>query len=165
MGTVEGVTRGRLRILVVDEDSSVRVLMRDLLEDAGYWVAEAMNGQDALERETTLDPDLVLVDLMSPGRNGAAVVGELLSHGRTVVIVSCFIEVREALSLNATAFLSKPFKFADLLAVCRTALEDKSVSRVGVASGALLEPSATSEMMKQDRGSALLPGETRKERS
>jgi CheY-like chemotaxis protein len=110
------------RILIVEDEEDVRRFVRRMLEDAGYWVAEAENGHEALEREERLNPDLLLVDLMAPGRNGRAVVDELTSRGRMVVVVSCFVDEAIARRLGAVGFLRKPFKFAELLTVCERAL-------------------------------------------
>lgn len=63
-------------ILVVDDDASIRETLRDLLEDAGYTVAEARDGLLAMDYlRKAPDPVIVLLDLMMPRMDGAAVLG------------------------------------------------------------------------------------------
>ena len=62
-------------ILVVDDESSMRFLLRMILESAGYEVVEAPHGAAALERAKESPPDLVVTDLMMPVMNGASSSG------------------------------------------------------------------------------------------
>ena len=56
--------------LVIDDDFTVRLLVRQTLENAGIQVAEAEDGDQGLEELLRLDPDIVLLDVMMPGKNG-----------------------------------------------------------------------------------------------
>ena len=57
-------------ILIVDDDATIRLLMRDFLSDEIYTIEEAVNGNDALEHIKQHQPDLVLLDVNMPGING-----------------------------------------------------------------------------------------------
>ena len=67
-------------VLVVDDDATLRELLRRILEGAGYTVVEAENGRVALERLRTMVPGVILLDLMMPEMDGFEVVAELRRH-------------------------------------------------------------------------------------
>lgn len=72
-----------MRTLLIAEDNRLsRELIRDVLESADYRVIEARNGQEALERMAETIPDLVLLDLEMPVKDGFAVLGEIRRHPR-----------------------------------------------------------------------------------
>ena len=76
-------------VLVVDDDATLRELLRRILEGAGYTVVEAENGRIALERLRTMAPGVILLDLMMPEMDGFEVVAEMRRHEawRTIPIV------------------------------------------------------------------------------
>ena len=76
-------------VLVVDDDATLRELLRRILENAGYTVVEAENGRVALERLRTMAPGVILLDLMMPEMDGFEVVAEMRRHEawRTIPIV------------------------------------------------------------------------------
>jgi CheY-like chemotaxis protein len=74
---VLGKYRRDLPVLVVDDDASVRLLLRRILEGEGYTVVEAENGQAALVRMGEQVPGVILLDLMMPEMDGLAFVGAL----------------------------------------------------------------------------------------
>ena len=107
-------------ILVVDCDDGARTLIRSLLESAGFRVAEAGSGEDALTLAPALDPRLALVDVFLPTLSGYEVCHRLKTElGVPVVLVSR--TSREALDqvagllLGADGCVSKPFVPDDLL--------------------------------------------------
>lgn len=66
------------RILIVDDDPSIRLLLRRLLENHASWeVWEAANGPEAVEKTAQLAPDLVILDLAMPGMNGLQAAREI----------------------------------------------------------------------------------------
>jgi PAS domain S-box-containing protein len=67
-------------ILLVEDDPVTRKLMRQILEREGWIVAEAENGQLGLDRLTTIQPELILLDLMMPGLDGFDFIAELQNH-------------------------------------------------------------------------------------
>ena len=79
-------------ILVVDDESNMRFLIRMILEHAGYEVVEAAHGAAALERAKQSPPDLVVTDLMMPVMNGRELIERLRAEPETagipIVVVS-----------------------------------------------------------------------------
>jgi CheY-like chemotaxis protein len=112
-----GAGSKRATILLVEDEDSLRRVMKDLLEQEGYTICEARDGAEAFEQVDRHNPDLVLLDLNLPNVDGYTVLAKLRSHRRTerlpVVVLSARgdedNEVR-ALRLGATDFLTKPFR-------------------------------------------------------
>ena len=69
-------------VLIVDDDATIRMLARTSLEQSGFSVEEAADGDQGLEAYTLLQPDIVLLDVMMPGKDGFAVCHELRSMPR-----------------------------------------------------------------------------------
>lgn len=107
------------RILVVDDDPSVRFLLRLILESAGYRVTEAQNGIAALIRIKEEVPDLVVTDMMMPMMDGGALIKHLRSEpssdGLRILAVTANPRAREV-AAGADAVLAKPFDRSELLA-------------------------------------------------
>jgi len=108
------------KVLVVDDSALSRRTLRQILEPAGYEVAEAEDGLSALERYFLDKPDIVFLDLVMKGMYGLDVLTKLreLDAEAKVIIVSADIQtsshelVEEA---GAKAFVNKPFDRADIL--------------------------------------------------
>jgi DNA-binding response OmpR family regulator len=115
----EGVgagTRGATVLLVEDEES-LRKVMRDLLERDGYTVAEAADGVQALDAVDRHAPDVILLDLNLPGLDGYSVLQQLRSRAATsripvIVLTAKGDEDNEVrvFQLGADDFLTKPFR-------------------------------------------------------
>lgn len=106
-----------IKILIVDEDPSIRFLLRAILEGEGYSVLEAGNGQAALNAITSEAlPDIVMTDLMMPVMTGAELIVRLRSQARTakipIVVVSSNAKAVENLTVDA--IITKPFSAASL---------------------------------------------------
>jgi CheY-like chemotaxis protein len=98
-------------ILVVDDESSMRFLLRMILESAGYEVVEAPHGATALERAKESPPDLVVTDLMMPVMNGRDLVGRLRADPETARIPILLISANPHADEAAVedAIVGKPF--------------------------------------------------------
>lgn len=111
------------RILVVDDDESIRQIVRLCLTDEGYEVFEASNGVDALEMLPDCQPDLILLDLRMPVMDGWEFARRYrLGPGPHVPIVAFIAALNaqlECADLEATSILPKPFDLDDLLAIVR----------------------------------------------
>ncbi|HRP09113.1 MAG TPA: response regulator, partial [Gemmatimonadales bacterium] len=107
----------RATVLLVEDEDTLRRVMRDLLEQEGYLVHEAGDGAEALEMVDRFAPDAVLLDLNLPNVDGYTVLAQLRSREATrnlpILVVSARgdedNEVR-VLRLGATDFLTKPFR-------------------------------------------------------
>ena len=109
----------RKRILVVDDDPSIRFLLRLIFESAGYQVTEAQHGLAALIHIRDAIPDLVVTDMMMPVMDGGELIKHLRSEPHTsglpILAVTANPRSREAAE-NADAVLPKPFDRSELLA-------------------------------------------------
>jgi CheY-like chemotaxis protein len=109
------------RILIAEDKASSRELLRTVLEKQGFIVTEAVNGEDALQKARAEVPDLVLLDLHMPVRNGYEVLTELRKEPRFVgvpivaVTASAMQGDRErALAAGFNGYLTKPLPLGHL---------------------------------------------------
>jgi two-component system phosphate regulon response regulator PhoB len=103
-------------VLVVDDEPTVRSLVRDLLELNGYHVREASNGDEALTAVDTQPPDCVVLDVMMPGLSGIDVLAELRrrpQHDSLPVLLLSAADDDHATwagwRAGASCYLTKPF--------------------------------------------------------
>ena len=105
------------KVLLVDDEDSLRKVMRDLLEREGYDVTEARDGVQALDQVDRVGPDIIVLDLNLPGLDGYGVLSHLRSRPATASIPVIVLtakgdednEVR-VFELGADDFLTKPFR-------------------------------------------------------
>jgi DNA-binding response OmpR family regulator len=112
-----------VHILVVEDDSYLRTATAQMLQQAGYRVAEAANGAEALELLAQRPIDLILADIAMPVMNGYQLFQQVTSEPRWVGIPFIFLsaramdsDVRYGKELGADDYLTKPFRLEDLLA-------------------------------------------------
>lgn len=116
------------RILVVDDNADILLLLETLLTGEGYAVDVASNGTSALAKIVTSPPDLVLLDVMMPGMNGYEVTQQIRQHpllaGIPIILLTAYPEVDmvEGLDIGGDIFLRKPLDEAVLLARIRALL-------------------------------------------
>jgi len=111
-------------VLVVDDDDSIRKLIRSVLKRDGYAIDEARNGQEAIERIQQRRFDAILLDLMMPVMSGFEVISYLqqeLPERRCVIVMSAASETRlQQVDRNAVYhLLRKPFDIHELSDVVR----------------------------------------------
>ena len=111
------------KILIVDDEPNIVISLEFLMEQSGYEVAIARNGEEALEKIASFEPDLVLLDIMLPLLNGFEVcqrIRENRQWNRTKVIMLSAkgreIDVSKGIALGADAYVTKPFSTKDLIA-------------------------------------------------
>ena len=115
-----------LRVLVVDDDPSIRRMIVAALRREGYVFSEAANGKEALEIMRQDPPDVVVLDLMMPVVSGWDVLRERGSDERLLSIPIIIIsanrgpELAAAMDKGICAFLPKPFDIAALAALVRS---------------------------------------------
>jgi two-component system chemotaxis response regulator CheY len=117
------------RILVADDASFMRQIIRDILESEGHEiVAEASDGVQAVEEWKKHRPDLVTMDIVMPRRSGIDAVRAIAAIDASARIVMCSALgqetlVTEALQAGAADFIVKPFKPDAVLATLQRVLE------------------------------------------
>lgn len=111
----------RRRVLVVDDDDTIRELLELVLGDAGYEVGSASNGGAALEMVERFKPHLILLDLRMAGTDGEAFSAAYRSRPGRHAPIAVVTAVREpalaAAELGAQGFLEKPFDLGELLSL------------------------------------------------
>lgn len=110
-------------VLIADDEPNIVISLEFLLEQAGYQVLVAHDGQEALEAIQRQPPDLVLLDVMLPRLSGFDVCQKIREnpdwqHMRIVMLTAKGreVEVSKGLALGANAYITKPFSTQELLA-------------------------------------------------
>jgi two-component system chemotaxis response regulator CheY len=105
------------RVLVVDDDASIRELLSTALEDDGYEVVPAKNGQDALSVCERWRPDVIVLDLMMPVMDGWTFAKRMRERDDIpIVVLSAANDLeRHAKALGAAEVVGKPFDLDQLL--------------------------------------------------
>jgi CheY-like chemotaxis protein len=124
--------------MVVDDDASVRLLVRSILEMAGFSVEEAEDGQRGLAAALKRPPDLLVLDLALPRVSGAQILAQL-SHTPTlasvpVVVVSGLVSEGQLPPLvpQVRLVLGKPFDAAALLEMARRVADEYQRDRLAI---------------------------------
>lgn len=119
------------KILIADDEPNIVMSLEFLMEQSGYQVAVARDGEEALRLMARFAPDLVLLDVMMPLRNGYEVCQSIRENPDwdkvKVVMLSAKgrdLEVSQGLALGADAYVTKPFSTKALIAQVRELLEE-----------------------------------------
>jgi len=110
-----------MRALIIEDDRTIADFIARGLQEAGFAVEVAGDGEQGLAAALAQEPDVAIVDLMLPARDGLGVIDELRRQGRTtpVLILSARRSVDDrvrGLQAGGDDYLTKPFAFAELLA-------------------------------------------------
>jgi DNA-binding response OmpR family regulator len=118
-------------ILIVDDEPSIVVPIQFLMEQQGYNVIVAQNGEEALDVIFKYKPDLILLDIMLPGIDGYEVceIVRLNPEFRHVKIIFLTakgrqVEIAKGMALGADEYITKPFSNAEVVAKVKALLED-----------------------------------------
>jgi len=113
-------------ILVVDDKSNVRTLIREYLTEEGFHIVTADNGRNALYEARHTKPDLVLLDIMMPEMDGYEFIRRFRQESKTpVILLTARLEETDkvlGLELGADDYVTKPFGMRELLARVRAVL-------------------------------------------
>ena len=116
------------RILIVDDDQSMRYSLTRMLEGQGFLVSPAKNGTEALERFEQEKPDLVIMDIKMPGQSGLEVLREIKERDpkALVILMTAFGTTEtaiEAMKFGAFDYILKPFDIPQMRGLVERALE------------------------------------------
>lgn len=123
----------RKRILVVDDDESLRRITQMQLQEAGYEVCTAADGQQALALAGDFGPALVITDLKMPGMSGMELLARLRSEcpETTVIMITAYGTIQnavEAMKAGAYDYITKPIDYDELVLVVDRALERQQLA-------------------------------------
>ena len=109
------------RILIVEDEKNIVDILRFNLQRAGYQTLEAYDGEDGLAQAVSANPDLILLDVMLPKKNGFDVCRALRDQGSSVPVIILTAREEEAdkvsgLEIGADDYITKPFSMRELIA-------------------------------------------------
>ncbi len=111
------VKMGKKKIMVVDDEEALLELVKAIMEQEGYEVITAMNGEEALEKLKTVKPDLILLDMMMPGMSGREVCEKIRENPKTKNLKIVFLTVAKfseagkdiLKKMKVLDYITKPF--------------------------------------------------------
>ena len=119
-------------ILVADDETDILTGLARVLENVGYQVYTATNGNEAVQKAAELVPDLILLDVLMPGMDGKEVKARLNSDSALAEILVIFLSAKkdtndklDGFQLEAEDYITKPFEIVELLARVRSVLRRK----------------------------------------
>ena len=118
-------------ILIVDDDINLCTVLTDELTEVGYEAAFVNNGDAVFDFLKTKLPDLILLDLKMPGKDGFQVLNEFQEKRIKikVIVLTAYADVKSAINsakMGASDFISKPYDFDELLITIRKVLQRDS---------------------------------------
>ena len=168
MARTDAAETAEARLLIVDDEPNIVELLSVSLRYAGFEVATAKSGQEAVRVARTYQPDLLVLDVMMPGMDGFDVVRRLRTDGQRVPVL--FLTARDStedkisgLTLGGDDYVTKPFSLEEVIARIRailrrvTAEVDVETARMAFADIEMDEE--THEVWKAGRLVALSPTE------
>ena len=123
-----------VKVLVVDDEASIRTIIRERLEIAGFTVEEAPDGRTALEKIGYGAYSVLLTDIRMPEMDGIALLREATrrSPDTAGIVMTAFAELDTAvaaLKIGAFDYITKPFNFDVLLVTIKNAIRKKAIER------------------------------------
>ncbi|MCL6570149.1 MAG: response regulator [Bacillus sp. (in: Bacteria)] len=121
----------KTKILIVDDQFGIRILLNEVFQKEGYQTFQAANGVQALDIVKKHDPDLVLLDMKIPGMDGIEILKRMkvLDPAIRVIIMTAYGEldmIQEAKNLGALTHFAKPFDIDDIRAAVRKHIPQKT---------------------------------------
>ncbi|MCX7046248.1 MAG: response regulator [Candidatus Sumerlaeota bacterium] len=119
------------KVLAVDDESDILLIIHTSLESEGFDVVTASNGFDALALAEEAKPDLIVLDIMMPEMDGFEVMKRLRDNPKTATIPIVMLTglserklIKQALDMGVCHYIVKPFDFQDFLAVVNRAMKE-----------------------------------------
>ncbi len=126
------MTGEQVRVLVVDDEETVRDLLQRVMKEAGYDVVTAANGQEALDKVSQLNAGVVLLDIRMPGMSGMEVLQQITTNWpeTCVVMISAVADTQtavDAMKLGAYDYIIKPFNLDEVVRKVQEAIEKRKL--------------------------------------
>jgi signal transduction histidine kinase/DNA-binding response OmpR family regulator/ferredoxin len=125
--SVAPLKNGEKNVLVVDDESSIRELLKQEFEEEGYNVTEAKDGFEALEKIKIRKPDIVILDVMMPLMNGFDVVAVIKNNPETkdipIIILSILEDIQRGFQVGVDKYLNKPIDVENLKKEVKTLVD------------------------------------------
>jgi DNA-binding NarL/FixJ family response regulator len=125
--------KDRKRLLLIDDDPNLILLVKDYLEFRGYEVVTADNGKEALQLLAQAPPDMIICDIMMPEMDGYGLIENVRQDRRTGWIPVLFLSAKgqsqdriKGLNLGADVYMVKPFEPEELVAQVESSLKQTS---------------------------------------
>ena len=148
---------GEAKVLVVDDEENIRYLVATALEIAGFQIAVADNGQEAVEVASTFRPDVVVLDIMLPDIDGFTVMRRMRDMGSQAAVI--FLTARDnvedrvrGLTTGGADYQTKPFAIAELVARVRLRAQSPDRRDSNILRCADLELDADAHVVTREGG-------------
>jgi two-component system chemotaxis response regulator CheY len=124
-----------VRVLVADDSILTRTMLKNILIENGYHVDEAVNGNEAVSKYDEIKPDLVLMDLVMPEKDGLSAIKDIISKDSSAKIIVCSADIQdfrvsEAIEAGASDYITKPFDKEKIIAVAEKCLKSAALDEV-----------------------------------
>ena len=152
------MSQNALRVVIAEDEALIRLDLKEMLEEEGYSVvAEAADGETAIEKVTSLRPDLAIFDVKMPVLDGISAAERIAAERiAPVVILTAFSQrelVERARDAGAMAYLVKPFTKADLVPAIEIAVSRfQELSALGAEVGTLRERLEVRKLLDRAKG-------------
>jgi len=119
------------RVMIADDSEAVRLTLRDMLEAGKHKiVAESVDGNDTLKKFDSVKPDVLLLDVAMPKKDGLEVLVEIMKYNpkAKVVMITAHDDmelIENCIKVGASAYITKPFNTDDILQVVSYTFEEK----------------------------------------
>ncbi|AEF36121.1 two-component system transcriptional regulator [Mycolicibacter sinensis] len=156
--TSEGAPRPARRVLIAEDEALIRLDLAEMLREQGYEVVgEAGDGQEAVELAELLRPDLVIIDVKMPRRDGIDAASEIAGKRiAPIVMLTAFSQrdlVERARDAGAMAYLVKPFSAGDLVPAIELAVSrSEEITALEREVSSLSEQLETRKLIERAKG-------------
>jgi DNA-binding NarL/FixJ family response regulator len=121
------------KILIIDDDSDIQLVLSDIIKSEGHEVITAYNGEKALEKIRKHSPDLVLLDIKLPGMDGMKVLEEIKKTDKSLIVIMLtgYGEIKDAvqaMKMGAFNYITKPFENEEIAVNIKEALQTLGLS-------------------------------------